>query len=197
MEKTHFIGNKILLLSDERKAQILDQAETALRLMQGKISLAESKSVLGNIYGQDNTKLSFDILFMPDTNYAYSSLDVSLLGMSQETYTANPDLVEHYLREASFRLKPIDGISKDEVVARLNLPLRTEEYLDFPIGEGELARPYYRYTYTIPRNAKIPYKVLVELYFYNQGKLVHTDNKGQRSFDGVTDLKSINILRVK
>ena len=58
---------------------------------------------------------------------------------------------EQYLYKASFIFEGWKHITKEALVERLNLPLKSEEFREVIIVDSEMA-PYCSYIYTIPKN---------------------------------------------
>ena len=198
MSQPQYTQEGLLILTDEQEEQLLQQMEAVIKLMQGKITLKAAQPALGEIVYQDNNTVSFKSLTIPfKTEYAdnkiYSKLEISV-GMTEEQFKINPDSIDQYLSQATFRFSKINGISREKLVQRL--ALLYEEYMGFIYNPTAYhQRVTYQYRYQLPKNRKTPYKTYISVNFWDEGKLTRTDSKGNRYFEGATQLDSFGVYR--
>ena len=74
MSTANYTAEGLLILTVEQETQILNQMETAIKLMQGKITLKQAQPSLGKIVYQSTDIVSFQPLFPTPNQKVYSHL---------------------------------------------------------------------------------------------------------------------------
>ncbi len=183
---------EIMMINDQ---QLMDQLDTAIQLMQGKITLEEAKAVLGELAGQSYYGMDFKPIVISGVGFR-SDFGITHR-MPEEEFNQHPERSEQYLRKATFKFEGWKHITKETLVERLKLPLKSEQYTDINIIQTDDygVAPYCYYTYTIPKSTKSPYEVSVMLTFGDRGRFIRSDNKGGLFYHGAKDLVKVNISR--